>query len=529
MKIRIILATLWLLSLALVALMTRDATVTSQQELAKQSASNTTALVKSNDPAASTSAPAPRVIEKMVLVERDASERQQLTPFGSSDEGATAAFSMMSVADLQRSLPGALADEGDTMQNNLIVAQMLANLDESNVAATLRTFEQAPRNPLNDHNFRMFMYAWGEIDGQAAVEYAFNQEDGKKVHYGGSVAMIGWASQDPASAQAYVDAVSEDHRSRGYMVDVLVRGWAKTDIGGASNYVSEMPEGGGRKKLVSHLAEEHIKYEGAQGALAWADRVVASSDDPAFAANVFSDAGFFAAREDAMTTAKWLEQNLDSEYLNPRVFEEVADEMAEIDAFAAAEFLDRHFEDERVNGKVIAETVEEWARKDPTAAADWVNEYLGHEKINNEVVHELAGEWARTDPEAALDWVAGLDNAGLQKRGLTSAVERWSRENPAEVGAWLNSQTQRGDLYDPAIEAYANRIAHQTPIAALSWAQQIQNEGLRERTTVRAGQAMARQDKDAVISWLPTSGLSERAQNAILNPPKNDHHNRWRR
>ncbi|MFT5121902.1 MAG: hypothetical protein ACI9TH_000020 [Kiritimatiellia bacterium] len=515
MKMKIILAALWALSLVLVHLMTRDSNQGAELHSAKLQENTAGGVSRVEERLVVRE---PRSVEKIVVVEREGSSR-----LSSYDEGRSGTPSS---EDLLARLPEALRDGGDTMANNLLVAQMLANLTPENVMQTLAVFEQAENGPLNDHNFRMFMYAWGEIDGQAATKYAFFNEDSKKVHFGGSVAMIGWSSQDPDAAKAFVEGVEDDNRSKGYMMDALVRGWAKTDLNGASNYVGTLDDTDGRRKMVEHLAQERIKREGSGSALAWADTVASGSDDAKYANQVVNEVAFHAARKDPMVARDWVERNLDSEYLSPRIFEEVADEMVGVDPRAAADFLDQHFDDPRVNGKVIAEMTEEWARTDPTATAAWLEQYVGHEKINKEVVHELAGEWADSDPEAALAWVAALESKDLQKKGLASAIDHWSRHDTAAVGEWLNGQTQRGDLYDSAIEVYASRISREAPVAALSWAQQIQDEGMRERTTVRAGQAMYREDPDAVLSWLPTSGLSERAQQAIQKPQ--DNRQNWR-
>jgi hypothetical protein len=528
MKIRLAIAALWGLSLVLVFLMTRDSNATAAREQARLAAQADSAdgFAAGNATGAAyrTAAPEIRTIEKIVVVDRSSSDTG-VPPFNEISD----TLREIDAGEIGRLLPGALMDGGDVMANNLVVAEMLAGLTPENVHAALAAFEGAERNHLNDHNFRMFMFAWGKIDGKAATEYAFFNEDGKKVHYAGSSAIMAWGQTDPEAARAYIDSVDDENRSKGYMVDALVRGWADRDLHGAGEYVGTLPQTGGRKKLIEHLAQEHIKQNGPHSALAWADQVAAFNKDPEFAANVVSDTAFYAARNDPMATRDWVENNLDSPYLNSRIFEEVADEMMEIDPAAASRFLDTHFEDDRVNGKVIAEMTEEWANTDPAAAAEWVNQYMGHKKINSEVVHELAGEWADSDPDAAINWVAGLKDDQLKRRGLASAVDHWARKEPAEVGDWLNKQTQRGDLYDPAIEVYANRIVRESPIAALSWAQQIQNEGTRERTSVRAGQALFRTDEDAVLAWLPSSGLSERAQNAILNPPRNDNNDRRRR
>ena len=172
-------------------------------------------------------------------------------------------------------LPGALADGGDLMAKNLQVAHVLAGLNKDNVHAALQAFEEAPRSPLNDHNFRMFMRAWGEIDGKSAAEYAFFSDDGKKVHWSGTLAMSGWGATDPEAALAYVESIDKENRSRGHMLDGMVRGWATTDLKAARDYVMlDMEDRGHAHKLVEHLAHESIKQDGPGGALAWATQTV---------------------------------------------------------------------------------------------------------------------------------------------------------------------------------------------------------------------------------------------------------------
>lgn len=458
--------------------------------------------------------------EQIVVVKQD---RDDISSFNEING------QMMDGRAINDILPGALADGGDLMAKNLQVAHVLAGLNKDNVHAALQAFEEAPRSPLNDHNFRMFMRAWGEIDGKAAAEYAFFSDDGKKVHWSGTLAMSGWGATDPEAALAYVESIDKENRSRGHILDGMVRGWATTDLKAARDYVMlDMEDRGHAHKLVEHLAHESIKQDGPGGALAWATQTVANGEDEKLNGRVMNEVAVHASRVDPFAARTWLEENIDSEYLNPRIFEEVADELTEVDPNAGAAFLDQHFDDPRVNGTVIAETVEEWARKDPSSTAAWLEQYMGHEKINGEVVHELSGEWARTDPDSAIEWVANIENDKLMARGLASVVDRWARSDPNAVGGWLNTQDRSNQVFDPAVEAYANQLAHDQPIAALSWAQQIQDDGRRERTTVRAGQAMMRHDQDAVLTWLPESGLSERAQNAILNPPKHNQRN-WHR
>lgn len=505
MKTRVIIGSLWVLSLAVAFLIAPDA----RTGVDRGQTANNSASFLETAPLPSHSEKKIQIVEKIVMMEREAEE---------GGFGEVNSYSL-DAGEIQRRLSSGLADGGDVMQKNLIVAEMLAKLSPENIPAALAAFENAPRGPLNDQNFRLFMYAWGEIDGQAAVDYALTKEQERKGPYGSSTsAMIAWGSKDPLAAREYVETMEETDKSRRTMVYGLVRGWAKVDVFGAQDYVATMEDVGGRKKLIDHLSQEHIRQRGTYAALAWADQVAANSDGSSYAGEVVTQIAVNSARKDAVGVQYWLERNIDSPFLTPKIFEEVADELTEINPAAGAAFLDRYINDERVTGTVIAEMTEEWARKDPVATAAWVNQYLGYEKVNHQVIHSIAGEWADKDPDAAIGWVAGLENRNLQKQGLAAVVNQWAKRDPSAVGGWLNSQTRKDDLFDPAIQSYVNRLYRETPLAALSWAQQITKKDMRERNTIRAGQAMMRQDREAMLAWLPTSGLSQRAQNSILKP-----------
>ena len=56
----------------------------------------------------------------------------------------------------------------------------------------------------------------------------------------------------------------------------------------------------------------------------------------------------------------------------------------------------------------------------------------------------------------------------------------------------------------------------------MKWAETIQDEELKNRTVTRVGQTWVRQDEEAAKAWLPTSGLTEEVQKAIVTPPQQD-------
>jgi len=430
----------------------------------------------------------------------------------------------------------------DRIAQNLEVAQMLAQVTPENASVMLKAFEKTNRNWLTDQHFRMFMHAWGKVDGAAAVEYGYKDQEGREVSYRGDSAMSAWAEQDPGAAMAYMEQQDKgmfDRMHGGYMY-----GYSRNDPAGAQRYVADMDAGRTRDGSVDILVRNFAE-NGPGQLLAWSTDVL-NSDDKGYARRVVERAAMAAARDDGIQLAGWLDRHGESEYVNSRMFEEAADEWAETNPRAAAGWLEGHMDDPRVNSQVIAELSEEWGKTDPAGAAVWVEKHLEDERVNNRVISELSSEWARNDPEAALQWVdqfvddmdggdlartsgaiAGKDPetaldwvASLpedkQRESLDSIGRSWPHaELPAAV-EWLTKEGE-GAQYDGAREAVAWRLTGDDPAEAIRIASTIEDEGRRERTLVGSARALHQQNPDAVAAWLPVSGLSEENQQRVTS------------
>jgi hypothetical protein len=418
---------------------------------------------------------------------------------------------------MQRTLSTALESK-DPISRNLEIAQMIAGLDANNVQAALQAFQDAPRNRENEEYFRLFMHAWGQIDGKAALDFAFNSDDPRRFVGAAGSAMSSWAATDPNAALDYLENGEFDDRARGYMRDSLVRGWAGSDLYGASSYVSTLGEGDQRNRLSQMLVDQYLEQDGPAGAMRWAEDVARNAPDDQYRSVVMNRVADRIAQSDPETAANWVDQELASGAISSRTLGEIASEWGERDPVMAASWLESHFDDQRVNGDVVAGLARQWAREDPVAAAGWVDQYLGNDRlVNREVVQNLTGEWADDDPQAAIAWVSRIQNPEVQGPGYASIMERWAREDANAAGAWLNQQPAT-PVRDYAVEAFANRIAWESPEVALLWAQEIQDEERRVRSTVRTAQALYRQNPDALQNYLPDLGLSEEAQREITNP-----------
>ena len=422
--------------------------------------------------------------------------------------------------DVRNMLASALASD-DVISRNLVIAHVIANLDASNVDAALHMFEEAPRDWGNDQYFRLFMHAWGKIDGQAATEYAFFNPDGRKVSWGGVSAMAAWAEQDPDSARLYIEGVHADHPREGQqMSHGLIRGWAKSDLAGASKYSQGLDASKSlRLDAVDVLTEEHIKQQGPQAALDWALDVAATSDDDWFIQNVFDKTTLKAAADDGQNLADFIDRNADLSYITPQAFEEAADEWAESDPQAAAAWLESYFGDDRVTPDVVAEFADEWGKTDPRNAATWIEKHMNSGLINPKVVGRMSGEWAVNDPAGAVEWVSQLGDVKMQAEAFGYVTRQWPRDQLAGARKWIDD-TPQVPQYDAARESMAYRLRGENPRDAMQLSTEITDSKRRERSLIESARAMYRENAEAVRAWLPVSGLGERAQQEVLRPSR---------
>jgi ferric-dicitrate binding protein FerR (iron transport regulator) len=90
----------------------------------------------------------------------------------------------------------------------------------------------------------------------------------------------------------------------------------------------------------------------------------------------------------------------------------------------------------------------------------------------------------------------------------------------------LNVQLEKSQTDDPlpeldeAMGEFAREYSRESASEAMQWATAIQDEELKEKTITRVGQSWMRQDEEAAKEWLPSSGLTEEVQKAIVTPPE---------
>ena len=106
----------------------------------------------------------------------------------------------------------------------------------------------------------------------------------------------------------------------------------------------------------------------------------------------------------------------------------------------------------------------------------------------------------------------------VRSKGYEELAREWPEDRLAESVEWLTSRPQGFAGHDPARSVVAKRLTKSDPRGAIDVAMEMADRrgSGREQLIIDAARNLYRSEPDTVIDWLPESGLSEEAQEAIL-------------
>ena len=281
-----------------------------------------------------------------------------------------------------------------------------------------------------------------------------------------------WGVHDPHAALAHVAKIGEKYR-QGFTGNMLP-GLASVEPQLAVDLVSTME---GRKKF--HMTQRLI--EGL------------ADYDVQYATNYVQELADNGSRG-----ASHHVKRLASEVLSTAGFEEGVE---------WAENLDPG----QVQANALWRVANEYTNQDPHGAANWATQFVGHDQ-NSRLFGEVVREWG--DVDEATSWVNSLEPS-LARRDALSAVYgfRGSQEPHEAVQDIMDMPVS--DDRNFAINGFISGLAHQDGEAAVAWAAEITDQGMRQAAQVRAGQKYFQQNQEAATQWFADSGLPETAWNQV--------------
>ena len=108
--------------------------------------------------------------------------------------------------------------------------------------------------------------------------------------------------------------------------------------------------------------------------------------------------------------------------------------------------------------------------------------------------------WGIADPEIALAMAGLIRHEGTYQDAISGVYREWSVRDPESASKYLTSM-EPSAAKDAAIETFTDGIIREDPHSAMVWANNISNEGLREKHRKRLLYQWQLVDPDSVEAW----------------------------
>jgi len=213
--------------------------------------------------------------------------------------------------------------------------------------------------------------------------------------------------------------------------------------------------------------------------------------------------------------------------LQLEALEEIISEQIENGGLLEAKLQVELLEDGPVKNNVLSDFVDRWASYDPVGAAAYVDS-LG-DAVSGGIKARLVGEWAENDPAAAAAWLSAseIDEQTLS-RAATAIIRQWTNYDMTASADWLNSQPSSPAL-DRAVMSYTYRAAQEDPASAMTWAESIENDWMRNRMMRHVAGTWKNDAPEAFAKYLENAELDEEQRKQLQDARANTGSGRWGR
>ena len=384
----------------------------------------------------------------------------------------------------------------------------------------------------------------------AAVKKAFRLQRVDDVRHWGAVL----AQEDPARAVLLIDELSHEWRTRDRLSELddalfraVVQGWSRADVRSAAAWASGLPRQ--RRVTAVTLVVQHWGAADASRAVEWAANLPPVDRHGAYLILALQ------LSESEPATALALLNKLPEGDVKQQASSRMARSSSRsVDrlphALAAIDLL----RDGPARRREVLDIVQRWV----PASVDTVALWLAQSSLvigRADVFVETGIRWSATDPDAAAQWADGLADSldranalggvatvladinledaralaeSLQESmgrsvALRSIAVRWVQLDLISIPAWLET-LPLGDSRDAAIGVFVTGSYKREPGVALAWAAVIDDETLKQKSSLLAGLEWIGSDPDGAIDWVGASGLSDDLKAQLISaadrPPR---------
>lgn len=324
--------------------------------------------------------------------------------------------------------------EIDPVRRAAHISQLLAKLTTGAARSVAEVFEKVQHTGIHcDEEFRLFLRAWGKLDGATAMDYAIKRGDHLEANPETLAALAGWASADPEKVQSWIAALPDGSPSHDLLFGLL-DGWSMVDFRAAASYAESLPGDSERENIRELLFQRSLMAGGLPAAQDWVSRIPGDENNRAYKTEAFDDVIRAMLYRDPSAAAQWISQLAGQPYLAGEAVTETAGKLAESSPADAMNWLHTlGGMGEKQLAKGTGAILDVWTKQDPAAAGTWLTENRNNPQYD-EMAQHYAGGIVLSDPAGALDWARTItDN---EKRGESIlAVAQNYLDNKGDLAA----------------------------------------------------------------------------------------------
>ncbi|MGY8687531.1 MAG: hypothetical protein ACKVHP_07330 [Verrucomicrobiales bacterium] len=340
-----------------------------------------------------------------------------------------------------------------------------------NINVLRRELETIKRDPNPIKRFAALTDLLGDLSEEnlGAVLQAFDEIPMRGEHREEYRMLVyAWASFDPEGALKFVDENANSRSiNKNDLLKPVVASWATNDPEKALEWINALPENERSGNLMSGLME------------GWAVK-------------------------DPYKAAEYLQENVEAGKSRERLAGEIASHLFKQSPADAAKWAEAQ-SDLGFRSEAFEELAEDWASVNPKELAGWLEKHVD-EEYSVEAFQDLARGWVSQDPASATTFFEGLPDGAAKETGIYELAVTWGKDDLPGLGEWLNGLPD-SNVTDLGVKAYVNRLAQDSPAAAIESALSINGDEIRNEAVQNVGQQWFRQDPEAATAWASANGV----------------------
>ena len=323
--------------------------------------------------------------------------------------------------------------EQDPVRRAQRIGQLLAALtaaDATNVAAAFANARKSGKR--FSEEYRLFLRAWGRLDGKAAMDFLVAANGLKKASSDMMAALAGWSSSNPYAATEWIDGLPKEFNPEN-LIYGLLDGWSMVDFYAAAAYAETRPRSPSRNRFRKLLLQRSLDAGGIPAAQQWFSNISNNDHNSLYKQYAFDEVIQAMLYRDPSAAALWISQMGEQKYITSKPVIQTAGALAKTAPLQAMQWLENVSLEKPVDslhGK--SRVLNQWAASDPAGAGAWLSQQLagaGYDRMAGEFARLIAG----TDATSAGEWARSIGDTRVRENAEKRVASVVARSQDGEM------------------------------------------------------------------------------------------------